>query len=487
MRAKRKNVCQDCRSRKLACDGKQPACSQCVARKIMCSGYRQEYLFVEPNSKNAVSRRSPQKPPASNDQPPTPLAATKDTTLRDDIRCILQQYTPGTSSVPAKSNPHHNQICGSWVEVLGILPDTAIEQPCLSSAIRLFSTAVRSHIAGAAVPAHPAMLEMYCQSLRLLKEAIHGARGKFDIAHCVSIMCLAVTDIITPGLDSGWHAHVGGIGKMIERKGPLSFSSGEEHTIFVGLRPLLLVSSILRRRGIFLMEDTWTMIPFVGQPVSIMQNLLNKALKLPSLLERFDQLGDLSTTMDLTAIDQIEADFHDFLAVLRQWELTSQSQPPYIMYWTRPYTEKRLFSDHVLWFPNIMTASSMTHYWAFRIIAKKHITALRDARLAHGHENYQNPACAGDIPILTLAGMICDSMQYLMQPEHKLPGPGSTFFTFATAIRTFDEAIEDCRERRDQCVQIQQELESRGMYVPDIAMGRRSVQPDSPGSSYSTP
>ncbi|KAF2846694.1 hypothetical protein T440DRAFT_221977 [Plenodomus tracheiphilus IPT5] len=473
MRAKRKNVCQECRSRKLACDGKQPACSQCVVRKLSCSGYRQEFLFVQvaqkPDSKSSQRTASSQTSGILERGTQTPSLVT---TLEEDIRFIVQLYAPLSSCAPAKSNPYHNQICGSWVEVLPDLPPTAYAKPCLSSAVRAMATALRCHSMGVQMN-DPEMLKLYCDSLRLLNKAIQTAQGTGDIAICIAAMCLAVTDIVTPALDAGWHAHVGGVGKMVELMGPLPFNCGQEHTVFLGLRPLLLLSSILRRRSTFLMQDEWKMVPFLGQPVSIMQELLSKATKLPNLLERYDQLGDLSTTSNVTAMARLESELNTLLVDLRSWEVTLQSQAPYILYWTQPHRDLLLSHPHVLWFPDIMTASSLTHYWAFRIVAKKYAATLRAARLTRacfGSQPTTDHVGAGDLPILKLAGMICDSMPYMMQPETKLSGPGSMFFTLATAVQAFEEAEEDCGERLKQCKQILDALASVGIYFPDIAM-----------------
>ncbi|OJZ82673.1 hypothetical protein ASPFODRAFT_74087, partial [Aspergillus luchuensis CBS 106.47] len=59
MRVKQRSVCQNCRSRKLGCDGKSPQCTQCLLTGRQCPGYPVNWSFVQSQSRPARSRRSP--------------------------------------------------------------------------------------------------------------------------------------------------------------------------------------------------------------------------------------------------------------------------------------------------------------------------------------------------------------------------------------------------------------------------------------------
>jgi hypothetical protein len=43
-----------------------------------------------------------------------------------------------------------------------------------------------------------------------------------------------------PTQKSDWMVHVNGIGNLVETSGPASFADGSLHTLFAGLRPMLV-------------------------------------------------------------------------------------------------------------------------------------------------------------------------------------------------------------------------------------------------------
>jgi hypothetical protein len=55
--------------------------------------------------------------------------------------------------------------------------------------------------------------------------------------------------ILLPTLESGWMTHVKGVGDLVERLGPESFSSGISYTLFIGFRPLLVGHEHLGSQG----------------------------------------------------------------------------------------------------------------------------------------------------------------------------------------------------------------------------------------------
>ena len=203
------------------CDGKQPACSQCTLRRIPCSGYRQEFIFVSQDSSKIENQADlkdenkkvlgyQKKAPNNSDNghirpiSSSQLASldglsarseTKDCyELEDDIKVIVQNYTPVNSNAPAESNPFHNQICGAWVEVLPLLSATKGNKQFLLSAIKTLATALRHHNLGNELH-QPQILEMYCNSLGQMGKALEEAKGAFQIEHGAAIMCLAVADV----------------------------------------------------------------------------------------------------------------------------------------------------------------------------------------------------------------------------------------------------------------------------------------------------
>lgn len=244
MRAKRKNVCQVCRSRKLAvssfvividtvahegvsigrcancdskCDGKQPQCSQCVLRCVPCSGYRQEFLFVSqsslkrdaeplPRTKHVETPRLSMAPEYSALKRPTPVdddwasdtrlarAGAKSYGLEDDIQFIVDYFAPVRDTGPPELNPYHDQICGVWVGMIPHLSEASRNKDYFRSAVKTLATSLRRH-GFKSRRCEPDMLEIYGESIEKLGTALEEARGSFEVDLGVAILCLAVADV----------------------------------------------------------------------------------------------------------------------------------------------------------------------------------------------------------------------------------------------------------------------------------------------------
>lgn len=247
------------------------------------------------------------------------------------------------------------------------------------------------------------------------------------------------------------------------------------YALLITFRVLVqLFNSILSRQATFLAHDVWTTTPFHGQATPMMQQLLNKASKLPSLLQRFDIIKSSAEQVDFVAIGKLWQDFQIFAIELQNWESSQWNHAPSSLFWVKLTQNSSAPPDlQDLWFPNLMVANSLTHCWAFRIIAISHLDEFRDTIAAlHGH----NPQQALDIdfksvtemPVATLAARICDSMAYLFQSEMKLYGPSSTFFTLSTAIRVFKRNPDRYSTQILRCQKIVARLDALGLQSPVV-------------------
>lgn len=210
-----------------------------------------------------------------------------------------------------------------------------------------------------------------------------------------------------------------------------------------------------------------------------MQLLLNKTCRLPDLLERYYGLSEFSDASDFDAVKQLWSDFCAILRSLRDWERESYSQASYPLVWSRPDPGTSLPSGaNVLWFPNIMIANSLTHYWAFEIVIRTHLSVVHRAIITtKGHDLQTSmhtcPELFNGKSLLTLADMICDSTSYLMQPEMKLHGIGSAFFTLRTAFRVFKSDESSGSTRPARCQHIIDYLASKGVHFPFLEDGSK--------------
>ncbi|CAN9455990.1 unnamed protein product [Alternaria sp. RS040] len=383
--------------------------------------------------------------------------------LEDDVDFIIKHFAPICSQAPAEFNLYHNQICGAWVEMLPLVVEPAKNSPFLYFAIRTMATALRTHTSVTRGNISRILL-MYGDSLRRVGKALEEAQGVFQHEHCVAILCLSATNIVIPQARSDWATHAKGVGAMIERLGPKPFSTGILHTLFVGFRPLLT----------FLAQDGWVTTPFETVPISIMQLLLNKATQLPALLERFDGLGDRSEPSNVVAMQRLRDDVLYMIKSLKDWELSSKTQAKFSLVWPKPDSPEAESSDRkALWFANVLVASSLTHCWAFEIVARQHLDDIEESIAEIKGCNVKavprRSDCASDEdenPVSILAEKICDSMPYFLQPELKLYGPASTFFTFLTAMKVFKHKKTYCASRLSRCQQVIDRLASIGIHFP---------------------
>lgn len=206
----------------------------------------------------------------------------------------------------------------------------------------------------------------------------------------------------------------------------------------------------------------------------MVQQLLSEASKIPSLLERFDIVTGSGGQADYVAIEMLWQDFRNTLESLQAWESTQCSQAPSPLFWTTLTPKASAPSDAKdLWFLNLMVANSLTHYWAFKIITRSHLDMLGVALAARNEKHLQRTLhlpieCNTQPSVATLAEMICDSMTYLMQPEMKLYGPTSTFFTLHTAIQVFKGNPDGYSAQISRCQQVVTQLAALGLQPPTV-------------------
>lgn len=203
-----------------------------------------------------------------------------------------------------------------------------------------------------------------------------------------------------------------------------------------------------------------------------MQLLLNKATQLPTLLERFDSLGDRSIPSNVIAMQRLRDDFLYMIKSLKDWELSSKAQAKFSLAW--PDSLDAESSDRKpLWFANVLVASSLTHCWAFEIVARQHlndieesIAEIKGCNVKAVLRRSDSASDEDENPVSILAEKICDSMPYFLQPELKLYGPASTFFTFLTAMKVFKHKKTYCASRLSRCQQVIDRLASIGIHFP---------------------
>lgn len=187
----------------IQCDGKSPGCGQCAFSGLKCDGYPTDWTFMpqntslprrkkglEPTSTPVTSQESlailakaPLLPRQNPDQPnASHLSAL-----------IVQSFVPGSERSPNVYNSDYSEprICGSWVEVLSILP-------CLNTGSLVLTRAVKA--LSASILSRPNMANKdysntYHEAIHTLRKSfgVDGNSVKFELIP--TVMCLALAEV----------------------------------------------------------------------------------------------------------------------------------------------------------------------------------------------------------------------------------------------------------------------------------------------------
>ncbi|KAF2147046.1 uncharacterized protein K452DRAFT_240175 [Aplosporella prunicola CBS 121167] len=498
MKVRQRTICHTCRSRKLGCDGKQPACTQCLLRGQQCAGYNYDLIFVSHGTAPANPAKRGKQPmswrPVKNQStsvldaarfgrisPDTDFALSsislKKSSLEDLIRLVMAEYVPENELIvlPSDSLASRPRICGCWVEVLPSMADKG--DNVLDSAIRAFGLALSSGSTSSSISV-PQCFEAYSSAIHLTANRLRTTHHSFPDDLAAAIMCLTMAELMLPSSENGWKAHAKGVGELIKLCGPAMFISGVPHKLFVGFRPLLVLASFSSCEATFLDQEEWKSIPFYLHPQVPMQSLLSIAVAIPPIIKKVEILTNSSPPNDsFSKAYNARSAFCDIVRRFEEWELLLSQET------AGPLCSLLAASDmhasHVgqipnhrirLWFPNISVANGLTHLWAFQIICFVQIKKLESAfpTLAPGNdlpEIFTPSSIRQEKEATNIATKICQSAEYLMQDDMKLYGPASITFPLETALDFFKNDSRQHEEKIAWCYRIYDRLAQKGLYV----------------------
>ncbi|CAG8909831.1 unnamed protein product [Penicillium egyptiacum] len=460
MKVKQKSVCQNCRNRKLGCDGKRPGCSQCVLSGHTCDGYRTEWKFIshtpmssstsEQHNQARIVQKEGQETVLGADRQedsptgPIPLQVY----LNPLIVCnftelITKSYVPQNERVSQMCNSDYIEprICGSWVEVLPSLPCLNTPSLVLPRAVTALATSLLSQPSKSDITRS----QTYDVAIHTLRQSFGLKRRSLSIEQIPAIMCLTLVELMIPDSVAAILSHVQAVGMLLQAHGPSMCSSGLLHKLFVGFRPLLAFRS---RQPTFLASKPWIDTPFSHFCPSLMQSLFNEAVILPALLHQSDCVLGSPAQCHLSDINKIPGSFINVLIRLDEWEMELQKgdQP---CYWRCGYVsqvESRTTDDTrslPFWYPNVTMANVFTHLWAFRIVC---LSELKRFKTHFPGSDQEQPVWTGQFDknddhiqdqLIVLAKNISLSMVYLLQDEMRLFGPASTIFPLQMAYQAY--------------------------------------------------
>ena len=155
-----------------------------------------------------------------------------------------------------------------------------------------------------------------------------------------------------------------------------------------------------------------------------MQQLLNEAIPIPSILQRFDLLQSRTSPLENESKalkNVLKTTLHRLLA----WEEGYKKSLMRPLYWahTVGIPERQ---QTCLWFRHLTVANALTHYWALTAICFIHIQELRLVTEVDVIDDTQRQQYLEPIT------KICQSIPYLFQESLNLFGPSSAAFLLST-------------------------------------------------------
>ncbi|TVY71553.1 Uncharacterized protein LSUE1_G007601 [Lachnellula suecica] len=317
--------CQTCRHRKIKCDERHPLCLKCEKAHIVCGGYIREHRFVDEVArtvkhvqkvKTRDTKRSTAACPSSIDsEPPTPKTVVKQSNSSSgdtqafnfDTTPLLDEYQTYDwdlrigRHIPIKLDENMQISYLSTHLFAGV-----------SVSIPWLHFQASDHISASAIPSVRALAAVYFgrrnnlpdvveEGFRLYGQALRSLNADLlhsedDRAWSITILRSAVVleyyELIAFESMLGWLKHAGGVGRLIELRGPERHQSPSDRDLLDGNRRIIALGCVVKRKRCFLEIEQWKTVPWAHEHNSKTSlNYLDDILcDIPGLLEDSDEL-----------------------------------------------------------------------------------------------------------------------------------------------------------------------------------------------------
>ncbi|EWY84353.1 hypothetical protein FOYG_14105 [Fusarium oxysporum NRRL 32931] len=272
----------------------------------------------------------------------------------------------------------------------------------------------------------------YVHTLRLLQNDLRISRTCYNVEQVAAVMCIALLEVSSPTTPGSWLVHIDGVGELIQLSSPDLFSTGIQHKMFIGIRPLIVLQAMLCRKSTFLANEAWIKKPFEFHKQSTLQNLLDLAVTIPGILEEIDALDDQPADTVSTAAKASITQLIKIRMKLESWANDFEAES------STPQYEDPQNQHGTLRYPNLTTANTFTHLWAFQIICMSHIQNLlaRFPELS-GFGIILSPSALRK-SCIRLSMKILQSMKYLIRKEFLLYGRFSVWLPLNMAYHSLN-------------------------------------------------
>lgn len=369
--------CSTCRRRKKGCDQRRPVCGQCSSSGYLCGGYQRELSFIiHPASKSAAKAYFLRQ---STQAPNSPFVSSLNRGSVD-IQCrslFWDLYLPhGIAEV------HDDMLdrCKHPPNWTCVIPELSLTEPCLDLAFSALSIS-RVGRSNNDMRLVKESTRLYGRALKDLQKVLYDSSRMHSPEVLAACSVLGLYEIFEGGdamnRSVGWVSHAAGAARLIEVRGPHDHVERQSHQLFLGARLPILFSAILRRKKTFLARQEWLSIPWQSMPCKTPHDVMvDIAVDLPGLLEKFDLLRSSSAPQTHTDLQDLLESCNELQENLTLWEHNKKSfARPFLVTHKHGKGDLYPFDQDMSWGNHIFFNASLV-YWAVQLVVSMTITQI---------------------------------------------------------------------------------------------------------------
>ncbi|KAF7114464.1 hypothetical protein CNMCM5793_008768 [Aspergillus hiratsukae] len=294
--------------------------------------------------------------------------------------------------------------------------------------------------------------ERYGRVLRKLQNALNDPNQNMSTEIMVVVLLFTIIEAFTQSSKDSLLKHqLGGL-QLLQARTPYRHRYGIDRSLYVDLRLYWVTAALVQRKPTFLASNEWLTVPWPGDAPSkdILHRLLDIAVDIPAYLSQIDDFAaalrsgiapstelvaqqsaiwDRATELQ-TRLNLWKSMFADTYPPGRAWEEAAETKTEtgtgFPTFKCRNPETMQLVVAKLLVYPDLLSATCMTYYWALHLIVSTTDSGL--ASVLGLQERYQY-ACN-----------ICRSMKYYVE---NIPGclVSRIMFVLRTAFDAFADGM----------------------------------------------
>jgi Zn(2)-Cys(6) binuclear cluster domain-containing protein/transcription factor-like protein len=312
----RSTGCKTCRRRHVKCDGARPVCLNCSKGNRICEGYAKELKFIDQTLKLTgqrgveddedgplpwalpfQSQRNSNLPMAglqSQTSNPMPTFIEQDQFLGFNIQPGLAPFLPEISMAYLSCTLFNDEDGSSFQNHLR-RSATAVTQSRISATGAAVQCLAITHYARMHGNDQKMLNEgskAYGQAIRLLAEQVNNPNLPYNQEIMLATVALYFYELMVNTTEKGWVNHAGGVGELIELRGPYIHGFQPLHDYFLFCRRIIIMQALVTRKRTFLEREEWRTVPWSRHPhnKTAEHRIQDIMACIPGLMEDLDRL-----------------------------------------------------------------------------------------------------------------------------------------------------------------------------------------------------